>query len=158
MLAIPTKRFERAIVTYLTDPEIDSLLAHDQATWTGRRDHALLTLALQTGLRATELTTLTLQDIHLGTGAHVNCIGKGRKQRITPLTKDTATTLKNWLKDRGVLPADPLFPTRSGTAITRDALERRVAKRAATAALACTTLAEKRSPRMSCATPQPCGC
>jgi integrase/recombinase XerD len=145
VLAIPTKRFERAIVTYLTDPEIDALLAApDQATWTGRRDHALLTLAIQTGLRATELTTLTLQDTHLGTGAHVNCVGKGRKQRITPLTKDTVTTLKNWIKDRGGLPADPLFPTRLGTAITRDALERRVAKHATTAALACSTLAEKK--------------
>ncbi|ASW55300.1 tyrosine-type recombinase/integrase [Plantactinospora sp. KBS50] len=145
VLAIPTKRFERAIVTYLTDPEIDALLAApDQATWTGRRDHALLTLAIQTGLRATELTTLTLQDIHLGTGAHVNCIGKGRKQRITPLTKDTVTTLKNWINERGGLPTDPLFPTRSGTAISRDALERRVTKHAATATLACPALAEKK--------------
>ncbi|MCG5465472.1 site-specific integrase [Micromonospora sp. MED01] len=145
VLAIPTKRFERAIVTYLTDPEIDALLdAPDQGTWTGRRDHALLALAIQTGLRATELTTLKLHDTHLGTGAHVSCIGKGRKQRITPLTKDTVTTLENWLKDRGGVPADPLFPTRSGTAITRDALERRVTKHAATAALACPTLAEKK--------------
>jgi integrase/recombinase XerD len=145
VLAIPAKRFSRAIVTYLTEPEAEALLtAPDQATWTGRRDHALLTLALQTGLRATELTTLTLGDAHLGAGAHVSCTGKGRKQRITPLTSGTVATLKNWLKERGGTPADPLFPARTGTPLSRDALERRVAKHAATAAKSCPALAGKK--------------
>jgi site-specific recombinase XerD len=145
VLAIPAKRFDRTIVTYLTEPEISALLAApDQATWIGRRDHTLLTIALQTGLRATELTTLTLRDLHLGTGAHVSCTGKGRKQRITPLTTGSVTALKNWMKERGGLPADPLFPTHTGKPLSRDALERRTAKHAATAALSCPTLIEKK--------------
>ena len=90
VLAIPPKRFDRALVTYLTEPEVDALLAApDTDTWTGRRDHALLLLAIQTGLRVSELTALTCADVHLGVGAHVNCQGKGRKQRITPLTTTT---------------------------------------------------------------------
>ena len=145
MLAIPPKRSDRALITYLTEHEITALLAApDRATWTGRRDHALLMLACQTGLRATELTSLTIGDAHLGTGAHVSCTGKGRKQRITPLTAGTVRVLQTWLAERGGLPADPLFPTRRGTPLSRDALERRVAKHATTAALACPALREKK--------------
>jgi integrase/recombinase XerD len=133
------------IVTYLTDPEIDALLAApDQATRTGRRDHALLALATQTGLRATELATLTNNDVHLGTGAHISCMGKGRKQRVTPLTHSTVTVLKNWMRETDGRPADPLFPTRTGTPMSRDALERRVTKHAEAAALSCPTLSEKK--------------
>lgn len=145
VLAIPPKRFDRTIVTYLTDPEIDALLdAPDQATWTGRRDHTLLAVAIQTGLRASELTALSMSDVHLGAGAHVSCLGKGRKQRVTPLTTSTVTVLKSWMSERAGLPADPLFPTRTGTPLSRDALERRVAKHSATASLSCSTLAEKK--------------
>ncbi len=145
VLAIPPKRFDRAIVTYLTEPEIDALLAApDQTTWTGRRDHALLALAIQTGLRASELTALTIADVHLGTGGHVSCTGKGRKQRITPLTRDTVVILNTWLTGRAGLPTDPLFPTRQGAPLSRDALERRVAKHAATAARSCPTIARKK--------------
>jgi integrase/recombinase XerD len=145
VLAIPTKRFDRAVVTYLTDPEIGALLAApDRATRTGRRDHALLALAIQTGLRATELATLTNNDVHLGTGAHISCMGKGRKQRVTPMTRSTVTVLKNWMQEINGHPADPLFPTRAGTPMSRDALERRVAKHAETAALSCPTLSEKK--------------
>jgi len=146
VLAIPPKHFDHAIVTYLTEPEITALLtAPDQSTWTGRRDHALLTLAIQTGLRATELTSLTVSDAHLGTGAHISCQGKGRKQRITPLTPTTVTILTSWLAERAGLPTDPMFPTRRGTPLSRDALERRVAKHTATAARSCPTLAEKKT-------------
>jgi integrase/recombinase XerD len=145
VLAIPPKRFSRTIITYLTEQEITTLLAApDHATWTGRRDHAMLMLACQTGLRATELTQLAISDVHLGTGAHVSCMGKGRKQRITPLTATTAATLSGWLTERGGQPADPLFPARSGTPLSRDALERRVAKYAATAALSCPALHGKK--------------
>jgi integrase/recombinase XerD len=145
VLAIPPKRSDRALITYLTEAEITALLAApDRATWTGRRDHALLTLACQTGLRATELITLTIGDTHLGTGAHISCTGKGRKQRVIPLTSSTVRVLQAWLAERGGLPADPLFPTRRGTPLSRDALERRVAKHAATAALACPALREKK--------------
>jgi integrase/recombinase XerD len=145
VLAIPPKRSDRAIITYLDDTEVSALLAApDQGTWTGRRDHAMLATAIQTGLRASELTSLLVSDVHLGTGAHVNCLGKGRKQRITPLTASTVTTLKNWLAEHASLPASPLFPTRTGTRLSRDALERRLARHAATAALSCPTLAEKK--------------
>jgi site-specific recombinase XerD len=95
VLAIPPKRYDKALITYLTEDEITALLAApDLAAWTGRRDQALLVLACQTGLRATELTSLAIGDVHLGAGAHVSCLGKGRKQRITPLTPATVTVLR----------------------------------------------------------------
>jgi integrase/recombinase XerD len=145
VLAIPPKRYDKALITYLTEDEITALLAApDLDTWTGRRDRALLMLACQTGLRATELTTLAISDVHLGTGAHVSCLGKGRKQRITPLTPATVTDLRAWLGERGGLPADPLFITRRGTPLSRDALERRLARYTATAAEACPALLEKK--------------
>jgi integrase/recombinase XerD len=144
VLAIPAKRFDRTVITFLTEDEIDALLAApDRGTWTGRRDHALLMLACETGLRASELTHLRISDLHLGTGAHVSCLGKGRKQRITPLTTAATSVLHAWLAERGGLPDDPLFPTRSGAPLSSDALERRVAKHAATAATSCPTLREK---------------
>jgi len=153
VLAIPPRRFDRTLVTYLTEEETDALLAApDQATWTGRRDHALLMLACQTGLRASELTQLTVNDVHLGTGAHISCMGKGRKQRITPLTTATATTLRAWLTERAGRPADPLFPTRRGAPLSRDALERRLATHAATAARSCPAL---RGKQISTARPAP---
>lgn len=145
VLAIPPKRFDRTLVTYLTNIEIDSMLAApDRATWTGRRDLALLTVAIQTGLRASELTALTIADTHLGTGAHISCLGKGRKQRITPLTAGTVNVLQAWLAERGGLPADPLFPTRQGTPLSRDGLERRVALHASTARRSNPTLRAKK--------------
>ncbi len=145
VLAIPPKRFDSSLVTYFSEEEIDALLAAaDQATWSGRRDRAMLALACQTGLRATELISLTVGDVHLGTGAHVSCLGKGRRQRITPLTAGTARLLQAWMAERAGLAADPLFPTRRGTQLSRDALERRLAKYAALAARSCPALAEKR--------------
>jgi site-specific recombinase XerD len=145
VLAIPPKRLDRSLITYLTEPEATALLeAPDTTTWTGRRDHALLALALQTGLRASEITGLTCTDVRLGAGAHVNCVGKGRKQRITPLTATTTAVISAWLTERHGMPADPLFPSRYGTAMSRDALERRLDKHTATAAHTAPTLAEKK--------------
>jgi site-specific recombinase XerD len=145
VLAIPPKKSDRAVITYLDDHEVDALLAApDQSTRTGRRDHAMLATAIQTGLRASELTALTIASIHLGTGAHVSCLGKGRKQRATPLTATTVTTLKNWLTEYSAQPASPLFPTRTGTPMSRDAMERRLARHVTTASLSCPTLAEKK--------------
>jgi integrase/recombinase XerD len=145
VLAMPAKRFETSVVTYFTDDEIDALLAAtDQGTWTGRRDRAMLALACQTGLRASELTGLTVGDVHLGIGAHVSCMGKGRRQRITPIAASTARLLQAWMAERGGRETDPLFPTRRGAQLSRDALERRLAKSAAAAASSCPTLAEKR--------------
>jgi len=145
VLAIPPKRYDKTLITYLTEDEITAMLAApDLDTWTGRRDQALLMLACQTGLRATELTSLTIGDVHLGAGAHVSCLGKGRKQRITPLTPATVTVLRSWLGERSGLPADPLFITHRGTPLSRDALERRIAKYTAIAAKTCPALLEKK--------------
>ena len=144
VLAIPSKRFDQALVTFLTDPELDALLnAPDRSTWIGRRDHALILLAAQTGLRVSELTSLTRSDIRLGTGAHVNCVGKGRKQRITPLTKQTVAILNAWTRERAGEPNDPLFTTTTGHPLSRDALEHRLAKHAATATTTCPSLKGK---------------
>lgn len=143
--AIPPKRFDRKLVTYLTEPEATALLAAPgTATRTGRRDHALLTLAIQAGLRVSELTSLTRADAFLGTGAHVTCTGKGRKQRITPLTTATVKVLADWLGERPGGPGDPLFPSRSGTPMSRDAVERRLARHTATAARAQPSLKGKK--------------
>ena len=134
VLAIPTKRCERAVVCYLTEPEADAVVASpDTGTWNGRRDHAILVLALQTGLRVSELTGLRNQDVHLGAGRHVRCWGKGRKERHTPLRPGTESVLRNWMRERAGRPDDPLFPTRQGTPLTRAAIEALVAKHAATA-------------------------
>ena len=144
VLAIPPKRYDKALVTYLTEPETTALLAApDRSTWAGRRDHALLLLAAQTGLRVSELTGLTCGDVHLGAGAHVSCTGKGRKQRITPLTSGTVAVLRTWLAERGSQPSQPLFPARAGGRLSRDAVERRLAKHTATAAARCPSLNAK---------------
>ncbi len=144
VLAIPPKRFDRALIAYLTDDEVDALLtACDVTAWTGRRDHALLLLATQTGLRISELTGLTQGDVHLGSGAHVACHGKGRKDRITPLTQATVTVLRDWIAELATHPGDPLFPSRRGTRLSRDAIERRLAHYTATAATRCPSLRGK---------------
>jgi len=145
VLAIPTKRCGRNLVTWLTEVEVDALLASpDRATWAGRRDHAMLVLAAQTGLRISELTGLTVADIHLGAGAHVHCVGKGRKERATPLTRLTVRVLRGWLAERGGAPADPLFPTITGTRLSPDAVEHRLARHVATARNTCASLRSKR--------------
>lgn len=145
VLAIPPKRVDRALIAYLTEPEIQALLAAcDRTTWTGRRDHTWLLLAVQTGLRVSELTGLRCADLHLDIGAHVTCHGKGRKHRITPLTRHTVAALKTWLAERAGQPHDPLFCSRRGTALSRDALERRLTLYSTRAAATCPSLAEKR--------------
>lgn len=144
VLAIPAKRFDRALVSFLTPAEQEALLAApDRATWIGRRDHALLLLALQTGLRASEILGLTPGDLHLGPGAYVGCRGKGRKARVTPLTTAVAGALRAWLGERGGAAADPLFPTRTGRPLGRDGLERLLAKCLARAVAACPSLRAK---------------
>ena len=141
VLAIPPKRFNQALVTYLDKPEVDALLAAcDLSTRTGRRDHALLLLAVQTGLRISELTGLTRADLHLGAGANVACHGKGRKDRITPLTATTVAVLGDWLNEQRGDPTDPLFSTRRGRPLSRDAIEHRIALYAAKASAVCPSL------------------
>ena len=115
VLAIPHKRFDRALVSFLTREEIDALLAApDRDTWIGRRDHALLLVAVQTGLRVSELTGLTCADLRLGAGRHLFCRGKSRKQRCVPLTAQTVAVLKTWLAERHGEAHDLLFPTSRG--------------------------------------------
>ena len=144
VLAIPPKRGPRRLVTFLSDVEVDALLAApDRATWTGRRDHTLLALAVQTGLRVSELTGLRSVDLHLARGPHVNCLGKGRKQRITPLTKPMAAALRTWLTERAGVPDAPVFPTRTGQPLSRDAIAQRLATHVAKAAHACPSLGKK---------------
>ena len=140
VLAIPPKRFDKALITYLNPAEIEALLAApNQLTRAGRRDHALLLLTVRTGLRVSELVNLNQADLHLGAGAHVTCLGKGRKHRSTPIDKQTVTVLKNWLQERGGEPDEPLFPARTGTRLSRDAVERLVTKHATTAGLRAVT-------------------
>ena len=141
VLAITAKRYQRNLVTYLTHAETEALLAAcDKATWTGRRDHALIMLAAQAGLRISELAALTTSDITLGTGAHVHTVGKGRKERRTPLLPGTVAVLRTWLAERKGQPRDPLFPTSTGRPLSRDAIEQRISVHTAKAAQACPSL------------------
>jgi site-specific recombinase XerD len=145
VLAMPSKRHVRRPIEFLTQDEVEALLAApDQATWTGRRDRAMLLLAVQTGLRAAELLGLRCQDIALGRGAHVRCLGKGRKLRCTPLRVDTVTVLRSWLRERQGEPADPAFPSVRGTALSHDALQYLLAGHLAMARRECPSLARKR--------------
>ncbi len=145
VLTIPAKRFERTIITFLTEAETSALLAApDLTTWTGRRDRALLLVALQTGLRISELVGLRCSDLHLGPGAHVTCHGKGRKERITPLAGPVVDILGAWLRERSpATPDAPVFPTRRGSALSRDAVEDRILRYHAVAAATCPTLRSK---------------
>jgi site-specific recombinase XerD len=145
VMAIPTKRHERNTLTYLDRDEIKALLAAPTLdTWLGRRDHALLTLMIQTGVRVSELTSLRIGDVHLGTGSHIRVLGKGRKRRATTLTGETVNVLRAWLKERCGHPAEPLFPTRQGRALSRYTVGVIVAKHTATATTACPSLQGKR--------------
>ncbi|MGO9071790.1 tyrosine-type recombinase/integrase [Mycobacterium sp.] len=144
VLAIPPKRTERNLLTYLTEHEVDALLdACNQTTWTGRRDHAMFALTIQTGLRISELAALTRQDITLTTGANVHTVGKGRKERRTPLVPPTKAILKAWLRERPGAPTDPLFPTITGGRLSRDAIERRLAHHITLANATCPSITAK---------------
>jgi site-specific recombinase XerD len=144
VLAIPAKRYDRALVSFLAAGEVDALLASpDRSTWIGRRDHALLVLAIQTGLRVSELTGLAAADLHLGHGAHVKCHGKGRKERATPLTKQTVAVLRVWMRERTGTDTDPLFPTGSGGQLSTDAVQWLLTKYASMAAWHCSSLRAK---------------
>lgn len=141
VLAIPAKRCTHKQIHYLSRQEIDALLAApDQNIWSGRRDHAWLLLAVQTGLRLSELTGLTRKDVHLDAGAHVHVLGKGRKERCTPLTRQTAVVLQDWLKE--LVPAEEhvVFPNRGGNRLSNDGIQYLLAKHVATAGKVCPSL------------------
>ena len=145
VLAIPTKRQERPLIDFLTLPEVKALLAApDKTTWAGRRDQALLMFAIQTGLRLSELIGIRRCDIVLTSGAHVRCFGKGRKERCTPLTKQTVAVMKSWLKERAGADDDSVFPNARGTQLSPDGVQYLLAKHVATASQTCPTLKDKR--------------
>jgi site-specific recombinase XerD len=145
ILAMPTKRHERRPVEFLTRAESQAMLAAPNLSrWVGRRDRTMLLLAVQTGLRVSELTGLRCEDLVLGTGAHVHCEGKGRKHRCTPLRPETVKVLEAWLRERRGRPEDPLFVSTRGGKLSRDAIERLVTKYAAAAARTCTSLKRKK--------------
>jgi len=145
VLAIPLKRFERGPVEFLSRDETAALLkAPDPRTWLGRRDRLLLQVAVQTGLRNSELTQLRRQDVQLGTGAHVRCLGKGRKNRCTPLRADLAACLSDWIAEQPPGPTTPVFPTAKGGAMSSDALQRLVGRHIKAAAKTCPSLRRKR--------------
>ncbi|WP_084150701.1 site-specific integrase [Azohydromonas australica] len=145
VLAIPNKRFSRGLVHYLTRAEVDALLAApDQRTWSGRRDHAFMLLAVQTGLRLSELTGLERRDITLDTGSHVRVIGKGRKERSTPLSKQTRAVMKAWLQEPSRAEGQPLFPNAQGGRLSAHGVHYMLSKHVATASKSCPSLNEKR--------------
>ena len=145
VLAMPSKRYTRRLVDFLDRAEIEALLrAPELHTRTGRRDRTLLLVAVQTGLRASELIQLRCQDVQLGPGAHLRCQGKGRKQRCTPLRQDAAAALRAWLDERRGEPDAPVFPNRLGGALSRDGLAYLLAKYLAIARQACPSLQDKR--------------
>lgn len=145
VLAVPSKRFDRGLVEFLNDKEIDALLdAPDSNSWIGRRDRALLLVAVQTGLRVSELTALRRQDVVLGAGAHLRCDGKGRKLRCTPLRRDVVKLLDAWMRQRPPELDTPVFPSSRGGRLSGDAVERLVAKYVAVAQTRCPSLVRKR--------------
>ena len=144
VLAIPPKRFDKAIVAYLDHDEATALLAApDRSTWVGRRDYTLISLAMQTGLRISELLGLNCGDIVLGTGAHVRCEGKGRKQRSVPLTEAVRSIVAAWLDERRGQPAEPVFITHTGRRLSADAVQRRITLHTENAAAQCSSLTGK---------------
>jgi integrase/recombinase XerD len=145
ILAIPCKRYTRRPIDYLTGTEVEAILkAPDQKTWGGRRDTALLLVAVETGLRLSELIGLRCADVVLNHGAHVRCEGKGRKERCTPLRKETVKVLSAWLRERQGQPSDPLFPSTRGGALSPDGVQYLLTKHIATAATQCASLQSKR--------------
>jgi len=145
VLAIPGKRFKSKPIDFLTRSEIEALLeAPDQTTWAGRRDRTLLLVAVQTGLRVSELVSLCCKDVALETGAHVRCTGKGAKERCTPLRKEAISALRKWLPERQGKPEDALFPNAHGQSLSRDGVEYLLAKHVRTAHARCPSLKSKR--------------
>ena len=144
ILAVPNKRHDRRPIEFLNREEIDALLAvPNLSTWLGRRDRTLLLVGVQTGLRVSELIGLNCQDVVLGTGGHVRCLGKGRKQRCTPLRPEPARMLEAWLRERHGLPESPGFPSIRGGRLSRDAVERLITKYTHRAEPTCPSLKRK---------------
>ena len=145
VLAIPSKRFTRKLVSFLSRAEVDALLAApDRSTWSGRRDHAFILTAAQTGLRLSEMTRLKREDVVAGSGAHLRVLGKGRKERCMPLAKPTRAVLKAWLREppRGV--NDVLFPSARGERLTVHGVQYLLNKHRVSALRTCPSLNNQR--------------
>jgi len=144
VLAIPQKRHTRRVVGFLTQPEVAALIAApDQSSVMGRRDHLLLVVTIETGMRVSEIVRLCVGDVTIAATSQIRCIGKGRKERITPLGRTTAPLLRHWIEERGDPQTAPLFPARHGGPLSRDAVERLVKKYVTLAADKCPTLSHK---------------
>lgn len=144
ILSLPAKRCTKRPIEFITPEEAQALIAApDPHTWIGNRDRALLLVAFQTGLRNSELRSLRRQDVVLGTGPHVRCLGKGRKMRCTPLRPDVVAVLKDWLRRHSGAPGDPVFPSVRGGPMSADAVQKLVARHVATARAVCPSLNEK---------------
>jgi integrase/recombinase XerD len=145
VLAIPNQRQTRTLVGFLTRSEIEALLAApDRTRWLGRRDHAFLITAVQTGLRLSEMTALRHEDVSLGTGAHVRCRGKGRKERCTPLAKPTVAVLQAWIREQGREDSRTLFPSSRGGPLSADGVQHLLARHVVKAQKSCASLRKKR--------------
>jgi site-specific recombinase XerD len=145
VLAIKSKRFTRTLVRFLTRPEVDALLAApDRRTWFGRRDHAFMLMAVQTGLRVSEMTGLKREDITFGTGAHARVTGKGRKERCTPLAKSTAAVVSTWMREPQRAEGQVLFPNAAGGRLSIHGVQYLLRKHGAIAAKTCPSLKGKR--------------
>jgi len=144
VLPIPAKRHNKRLITYLTRNEVEALLRGiDTSSWIGRRDYALLALALFSGLRVSELTGLRAGDVHLGPGAHIGCTGKGRKERAIPVSIMLAQTLAHWIDENNLAPDRPLFPNQRGSRLSRDGLNYILQKHVSSAAAHCPSLQAK---------------
>ena len=145
ILAIPSKSYTRIQICYLNREEVDALLdAPDQQTWSGRRDHAWIFLAVQAGLRISELTNLSHLDVNLNTGSYVHVLGKGRKERCTPITKEVKKVLKNWIRETASDGEKILFPSCRGKRLSNDGIQYLLKKHVATASKKCPSLCSKR--------------
>jgi len=145
VLAIPNKSWHKSLIDFLTGPEVDAILESiDRASWSGRRDYALLSLAVQTGLRVSELIHLCCNDIFLGSSAYVACHGKGRKDRCVPISKTMVVTFKQWFRERNGNPLDPLSPNKRGEKLSRDGVQYVLNKHVSIARQICPSLLKKR--------------
>jgi integrase/recombinase XerD len=141
VLAIPAKRFDRPVLGYLTREQIAAILAApDRGTWSGHRDQVLLATTYNTGARVSEITNLRVRDVLLDRNTAVHLHGKGRRQRVIPLWKNTATQLRGWLNRIDSGPDAPVFPNRTGAPLTRSGIRDRLDRAVAVAEQHCPSL------------------
>jgi integrase/recombinase XerD len=145
VLAIPMKRFDQPLLGFLSRDEMQAVLdAPDQTTWSGKRDHVMLTTFYNTGARVSEITALRVADVELGRSPSIHLLGKGRKQRVTPLWRTTAKLLREWLAHVRPGSDSPLFPNSEGKTLSRAGVEQRLRVAVAHARQQCPSLRKRR--------------